>query len=756
MYNIYKTNNIKNIPKEHNLNYLNILRFDLTEEDFYNFRYNKSTKNISNSNTKRTIPSSLKKIGFISRDFTMIRPSGILSQEFFECLQKYSNQFDIYFYSLSKYTICDKFKKFAILRNTTNNLNELKDKIIEDAIDILIDMQGHMVNNFNDLMLSKPAPIQIHFLGYPGTLGLPTIDYLIADKIVIPPESEQFYREKIAYMPNCYQCNNSYNIVNKDTLDVNTTRDHLGIPKDVFVFCNFNYDYKMDRKTWFIYLSILKKIPNSVLVYKIESIDFNNKILKDAELNNINTSRLISNGIIEHTQHLKRLSVCDLGLDTYRINGHTTSSDLIAAGTPFITYTSPSYHNRVGKSILVSLDLEELVCYSFDEYVNLAVKLSTNKEYYTYVKNKVIENRNKKLFNVNLYTNDFVNLLFNIWKNNYSPNLKTIWKCYKNTDSVGYDISTAPNEAKELHLTAINTENCVAYNTSGCLKYNLTDKKTWIPSSTDLWVKEELHEDSITKFGNNYQGTKDYKWIFYPGVDSCSANDEDIICNLPERQQLLRDLADKNLECIAFNTKGDLKRTYSKNFIPILNEEEDDNCGLWVKEPLVTLYDNEKAKNEINKDYNLPLICMIYIVDNTKKNYINFILKYHEDQLYLNTELLVVADNYEKIETVIISYNVKTIITEEKNINIIFKTHSTADYFFNIYNKLEMNSIILLSDYISKNSIKEKNVTKYLNYLINKKTSIPQKKAPTLNMRLNGIKRPSVSALGQKMFTFSR
>ena len=109
---------------------------------------------------------------------------------------------------LHKNYISNKFTSFAIIRKE-KDIKNLEIKIKEDKIDILIDMQGHMHNNFNQLLLNKPAPIQIHWLGYPGTTGIPTMDYLIADEVIIPEESQKYYTEKIAYLPNCYQCNNT-------------------------------------------------------------------------------------------------------------------------------------------------------------------------------------------------------------------------------------------------------------------------------------------------------------------------------------------------------------------------------------------------------------------------------------------------------------------------------------------------------------------------------------------------------------------
>ena len=123
------------------------------------------------------------------------------------------------------------------------NLNDLKKQIIDDDLDILFDMQGHMHNNYNNILHEKIAPIMCHWLGYPGTIGIPTIDYIFADPIIIPEKSQIFYREKIAYFPDCYQPNNKELLVKKKY-----SRSSFGIPEDKFVFCHFDSDYKIDRK----------------------------------------------------------------------------------------------------------------------------------------------------------------------------------------------------------------------------------------------------------------------------------------------------------------------------------------------------------------------------------------------------------------------------------------------------------------------------------------------------------------------------
>ena len=655
MYSIYKTNGIIPIIKYNYFGNLNCLRLDLTEQDLYNYRFVNKENTIFNIN--RCQNTSLKKIGFISRDFSENRPSGQLSNLFFELLSKYNEQFEIYFYMLNKHFISNKFKSFAIIRKEID-IKKLAIKINEDKIDILIDMQGHMHNNFNNLLLEKPAPIQIHWLGYPGTTGLPTMDYLIADNIIIPEESQKYYTEKIAYLPNCYQCNNKLLLCHKS----NFTRSKYNIPEEAFVFCHFNSDYKLDRKTWFIWMDILKLIKNSVLLFTTSRESFKRLLIKDAINYGIKESQLIYVKRENRIDHIHKLNLCNLGLDNYRLNGHTTSADLIAAGIPFITYTSETYHNRVSKSILISLDLEELVCYSFEEYKNLAIKLATDNKYYNYVKNKVIENREKYLFNTSLYVNNFVNLIYNIWKDNYNNNLEYIWKYYPNLDSPNNNIITV-NE--KFYENAIKT-NCIAYNNNGELK----NKINKLVPGCGIWIKEKLQQNIITKFNNNYKNIKKVEWKFYPNMDSI----DNTIYTSELKNQKLRDFANEYKDCIAFNLNGELKNKINKLV---------SGCGIWIKEPIK--YNNDKIRNIINKDYNLFLICLVYKLNSN----IDKIVEYHKSQLYLNTELLIILKEEETIK-------IKQLV--QKNHNIKSYLNKNNKNIKEIINELKYNHFIEIFD----------------------------------------------------------
>jgi predicted O-linked N-acetylglucosamine transferase (SPINDLY family) len=287
------------------------------------------------------------------------------------------------------------------------------DMIYQDSIDILIDMQGHMRNNFNHGLMLKPAPIQIHWLGYPGTLGMSCIDYLIADRIVLPETSQHYYREKILYLDPCYQVNNSKLLVESSCF----TRTQLGLPEGIFLFTHFNDNYKLEKQTWKIWMEILRRVPNSALVLIVGDRSLRDMLEADARSCGVDVSRLLYVEWLSRQAHINRLALTDCGLDTHLCNGHTTSSDLLSAGRPVITFPGATYQSRVTKSLLSAVALEELVCDSWEAYIQKAVQLATCSNYYHSVVRAILQNREKILFNAKLYAETFVASLCDVVKN---------------------------------------------------------------------------------------------------------------------------------------------------------------------------------------------------------------------------------------------------------------------------------------------------------------------------------------------------
>ena len=631
LYNIYTTEG--NAPFGiTDWNHLRVMRLDFTERDLYNYRYVKEDKRIKKLYKERAPGTKFKRLGFVGRDFHENRPSGQLSIRFFKLLAKYKDHFELFFYCKQGEPVSKLFTEIGTVK-VSPSYDVLAKTVANDEIDILVDMQGFMVNNFTELLLQKPAPIQMHWLGYPGTLGLPTIDYLVADDILIPDNSQKYYREKIAYLPHLYQSNN----VDFIQTDQYVMREFYELPKDKFIFTHFNSDYKLDRKTWFEWMDILKQTTNTMLVFTVLTSGTNDlfiqQLISDAKIKGIEDGRVVYMPKERRHQHFNRLQLFNLGLDTYRINGHTTNADLVCAGVPFITYTSDTYHNRVGKSILHELDLGDLVCHSFDEYKKKAIELATDKEYYAAVKAKVIENRTKVMFNTYLYTRSFVNMIYSIWDQYHGEERKEIEHLFLN------------DETEEIE------KRCVPF--------------------------EPVR---LTKFNHHYYGTPKYKWVYYPNKKS----DAPTYFTSKKRHQYLRDFANEDEKCMAFTTHGELKYTCG-------NLIDDENIGTWVREKIPHDEHELPVSKTLNKDYQLPKVCLYFkLMHGMPEKVVPDVVSYIYNQTYLNIELILISYKgdipSEGIKFIFEHNNFVKLINNNNNesIETILKENSTAKHTFEL------------------------------------------------------------------------
>ena len=288
-----------------------------------------------------------------------------------------------------------------------NNINNQNDESVVNLskkmeIDIAIDCMCHTGNrNRFGIFLRKLAPIQINFLGYPGTSGSKLFDYIVADKVVIPEKNQKYYSEKIIYLPDTYQANED----TKKVSDKNLTRETFGLPLDKFVFCSFNSNHKVNHKTFNLWMKILSKNFNSVLWIMSES-DLASRNLKiKASEKGIDPERLIFAKHMPLDEHLKRLQLADLALDTFPYNAHTTCSDALRVNLPILTLKGESFASRVAASLLNSINVTELITNSEAEYEELALKISNSKEYLENIKSKIKQNKlSSNLFNSKTYT----------------------------------------------------------------------------------------------------------------------------------------------------------------------------------------------------------------------------------------------------------------------------------------------------------------------------------------------------------------
>jgi predicted O-linked N-acetylglucosamine transferase (SPINDLY family) len=269
------------------------------------------------------------------------------------------------------------------------------------GIHILIDMNVYFGNSRHGILSFRPAPVQINFLGFPGTSGAPYVDYIIADENVIPKGSARFYTESIIYLPDTYQANDdrrTYPIIKLH-------RSDFGLPDNVFVFCCFNNNYKITPAVFKVWMSILTTCENSVLWLLEDNNSAKSNLLLSAQRLGVSPGRLVFSGRVPCYEHLNRHQLADLFLDTWPYNAHTTASDALWCCLPLITLCGTTFPGRVAASLLRAIGMPELVTTDVAQYEALAIELASHPTRVTELRNKLIQNRcTQPLFNTTLYT----------------------------------------------------------------------------------------------------------------------------------------------------------------------------------------------------------------------------------------------------------------------------------------------------------------------------------------------------------------
>jgi predicted O-linked N-acetylglucosamine transferase (SPINDLY family) len=235
----------------------------------------------------------------------------------------------------------------------------------------------------------RPAPIQVGYIGYPGTMGARYIDYLIADRVVIPQEQQAAYAEKVAYLPDSYQVND----LRRRMSEIVPTRESVGLPEGRFVFCCFNNCYKITPDVFDVWMRLLRAVDGSVLwLFEGNSIAPDN-LRREAARREVAAERLIFAGKAKTDEHLARYRLADLFLDTHFYNAHTTASDALWAGLPVLTCSGTTFASRVAGSLLRAVGVPELITVSLEEYEALALKLAQDPSLLAALRQKLVRNR---------------------------------------------------------------------------------------------------------------------------------------------------------------------------------------------------------------------------------------------------------------------------------------------------------------------------------------------------------------------------
>jgi predicted O-linked N-acetylglucosamine transferase (SPINDLY family) len=343
------------------------------------------------------------RVGYFSADFHN-HATGYLMAELFELHDE--SQFELVGFSFGpmandemRQRLLKSFDQFIEVGGKSNV--EIAELSRDLNIDIAVDLKGFTQDARTGIFSYRPAPIQVNYLGFPGTMGADYIDYIIADKTLIPLDAQSSYTEKVAYLPNSYQANDRKRAIAEKKF----TRHQLGLPEDEFVFCCFNNNFKILPVTFASWMRILKAVEGSVLWLLADNPTAKNNLIKEATARGLDSCRLIFAERMPLPEHLARHRQADLFLDTLPYNAHTTCSDALWAGLPVLTLMGSTFPGRVGASLLKAIDLPELITNTQEEYEAMAIELAINPQKLRDIKLKLARNRlTTPLFDTPLFT----------------------------------------------------------------------------------------------------------------------------------------------------------------------------------------------------------------------------------------------------------------------------------------------------------------------------------------------------------------
>jgi protein O-GlcNAc transferase len=303
------------------------------------------------------------------------------------------------------------FDHFFDARRMSNR--EIAVLLREREIDIAVDLTGYTGEARPAILSHKPCPVQINYLGYPGTMGASWMDYIIADRILIPPEHYTAYSEKIVLLPDSYQANDAKGRISPAT----PSRTTAGLPEQAFVFCAFNNGYKIQPAAFEMWMRLLRAVDGSVLWLLHNNEEFVENLGREAEARGVSSNRLVFAPILKAEEHLARHRLADLFLDTLPYNAHTTASDALWMGVPVVTCIGTTFAGRVAASLLHAVGLPELVTKNYGEYEALALRLALNPVELQAVKDKLAHNRRQcALFDTGRFTRHLEHAYTVMWQ----------------------------------------------------------------------------------------------------------------------------------------------------------------------------------------------------------------------------------------------------------------------------------------------------------------------------------------------------
>jgi predicted O-linked N-acetylglucosamine transferase (SPINDLY family) len=325
------------------------------------------------------------------------------------------------------------FERFIDVRNRSDE--EIAKLLRDMEIDIAVDMMGFTENALTAIFARRPAGLQVNYLGYPGTMGAPYMDYILADMIVIPESHQADYDEKIAYLRDTYMPNDGTRQIAQAT----PTRQEAGLPDTGFVFASFNNLYKIAPEMFALWMRVLASIEDSVLWLSQANPAAIRNLKREAEAQGISGERILFAPFVRAPdEHLARLRLADLFLDTLPYNAHATTCDALWAGVPVVTLTGSSFAGRVGTSLLSALGLPELIADTPAAYESTALNLARDPHRLARIRKKLARNRETHpLFDTARYTS------------NLEAAYSVMWRRHQNGDppaSFAVDATTVRHE----------------------------------------------------------------------------------------------------------------------------------------------------------------------------------------------------------------------------------------------------------------------------------------------------------------------
>jgi protein O-GlcNAc transferase len=280
-------------------------------------------------------------------------------------------------------------------------------------IDIAVDLKGHTRDSRPGILAPRPAPVQVSYMGYPGTTALPHIDYLIADAVVIPPEHRQHYSEQLVILPECYWVNDATRVIGQHSPE----RHEAGLPPAGFVYCCFNSNHKITPAMFERWMQILQRVPGSVLWLLADDAAVVENLRVEAKRHGIDAQRLVFGSRLPSEEHLARHRLADLCLDTLPYNAHTTACDALWAGLPVLTCIGNSFPGRVAASVLQAVGLADMVVQSLDDYVERAVELAANGGLLGAIRTRLADNlRSHPLFDTQRFCRHLEAAFHEMWE----------------------------------------------------------------------------------------------------------------------------------------------------------------------------------------------------------------------------------------------------------------------------------------------------------------------------------------------------